>query len=98
VIKPATSTLTGNDPYPEIFLALRQIVEKSGRSDFKLYVTGYPAFLNVDTTYCNDVTFNHWFPYDKLLPTVTVGPFLDTNLVQSLNSFLSGLVNDFNSQ
>ena len=104
-IQTATSTLTGNDLYPEIFLALRQIVEKSGRSDFKLCVTGYPAFLNVDTTYCNDVTFSYWFPHHKLLLTETVGPFLDTNLrlqlnnlVQSLNSFLSGLVNDFNSQ
>ena len=66
---------------------------------------GYPTFFNADTTYCNDVTFYYWFPHHKILPTETVAPFLDTglrlqlnNLVQNLNSFLSGLVNDFNSQ
>ncbi|KIX06430.1 uncharacterized protein Z518_04406 [Rhinocladiella mackenziei CBS 650.93] len=97
--------LNGNQLYPALFQALQQTVIKSGRTDFKLYMTGYPAFFNVDTTYCNDVAFHYWFPHHRITPIEGTLPFLDTalrlklnNLVQSLNSFLSGLVNDFNNQ
>ena len=44
-IQTATSSLAGNDLYRDVFQTLQQIVEKSGRSDFKLYVISYPAFL-----------------------------------------------------
>jgi hypothetical protein len=87
------------------FFKLLQIVTKSGRTDFKIYFTGYPAFFNVDTTYCNDITFFYWAPHHRPAPINDGYTYLSqqlrlqlNNLLMSLNQFLSGLVNDFNAQ
>jgi lysophospholipase L1-like esterase len=104
-IKDATAKMTGNDLYRNVTQALTEIVTKSGRSDFKVYFTGYPAFFNVDTTYCNDVTFFYSSPHHSSSPIDDGYPWLSqqlrlqlNDLLGSLNQFLSGLVNDFNSQ
>ncbi|KAF2729342.1 SGNH hydrolase [Polyplosphaeria fusca] len=41
--------------------AYLKILDKSGRSDFHLYVTSYAGFFNVDTTDCDKSTFHYWW-------------------------------------
>lgn len=36
-----------------IITAIDQIITKSGRDDFRLFVTGYPTFFNDETKYCD---------------------------------------------
>lgn len=103
-ISNGMSVLAGGKLFQDIFITLQQIVEKSGRADFKLYMTGYPSFFNVDTTSCNDASFNYWNPHRRFIRTDT-GPFLDlqlrlslNKLIQSLNYFLFNLINELNTQ
>lgn len=52
-VKKAHDIINGRDLSTDINLALNQILAKSGRDDFKVYVTGYPAFFNDQTDYCD---------------------------------------------
>jgi hypothetical protein len=104
-ITDAKAQIAGNDLYRNVTQALTEIITKSGRIDFTLYFTGYPAFFNIDTTYCNGVTFYYMSPHHRSLSINGGYPWLSqqlrlqlNDLLGSLNQFLSGLVNDFNSQ
>jgi hypothetical protein len=82
--------LSGN-----ITLALSQIINKSGRADFKIYVTGYTAFFNVDTDYCDQTTFWYWNPHHAGL-FETLDPQVDPALTKDLRLRLNNLVTDLN--
>jgi hypothetical protein len=41
--------------------AYLRILRKTGRADTNLYVTGYPAFFNEETTDCDDSSFHYLF-------------------------------------
>lgn len=58
----AKSIISDRDPQNDISSALHQMIDKSGRDDFKIYQTGYPAFFNVDTDSCDYTTFYYWQP------------------------------------
>lgn len=58
----AQEIINGPDLRNDISSALQQMFQKSGRSDFKIYMTGYPAFFNVDTASCDYTTFYYWQP------------------------------------
>ncbi|KAF2832441.1 hypothetical protein CC86DRAFT_401206 [Ophiobolus disseminans] len=61
-LSKANEMIQGRDLRNDVASALQQIMEKSGRTGFKIYVTGYPAFFNVDTLYCDYTTFYYWEP------------------------------------
>ena len=61
-IQSAYDKINGRDLINDIASALHQIIAKSGRADFKIYQTGYPAFFNVDTDSCDYSTFFYWQP------------------------------------
>lgn len=42
---------------------IHQILDKSGRSDFRLFFMGYPSFFNTDQQDCESVTFSVWNPH-----------------------------------
>ena len=52
-----------------IEITLVQIINKSTRDDLKVFLTGYPAFFNVDTKFCNDVSFSYWPPIPRNVPS-----------------------------
>ena len=88
-----------------LLTALTNIITKSDREDFKIYLTGYPAFFNVDTTWCNQVTFWYATPHHAPLPLPDGYPYLTqglrrelNDLVQSLNQYLSDTVDELNAQ
>ena len=56
-VNSAYDKINGFNLFHDIASTLRQIIDKSGRADFKFYQTGYPAFSNVDTGSCDLSTF-----------------------------------------
>lgn len=96
--------------FNQIVAAYVAIKNKSVKSSFHAYVTGYPAFFNVDTELCNDVTYyylppwwnpgyhpNHDYGDPSLYLTQDKRLGLN-NLLQSLNGFLQDAVNTANGQ
>jgi hypothetical protein len=71
---------------------------------FRLFITGYAAFFNEDTTQCDDVTFRRcvapaplcWF---DVSPTLTRKLRRNLNrLVTNLNARLAAIVEEFNNE
>lgn len=86
-------------------LTPRPIADKSGRSDFKIFLTGYPAFFNVDTPSCDYTTFYYYQPDHHGIHRPGNWAYLYqplrlqlNNLVSSLNVMLSQVANSVNSQ
>jgi lysophospholipase L1-like esterase len=52
-VKKAADIINGRDLSNDVNSALNQILAKSGRDDFKIYLTGYPTFFNDQTDYCD---------------------------------------------
>ena len=75
--------------------SINDVVGEASAPNFKLYMTGYAAFFNEDTTQCNDVSFGyHWFYQPKL--TQDLRKSMNTlviNLNHKLSSIISGLNN-----
>jgi len=61
-VKSAYDKVNGFDLFNDVVSALHQIIDKSGRADFRVFQTGYPAFFNVDTSTCDLTTFYYWQP------------------------------------
>jgi hypothetical protein len=87
----------------DVTSALQQIISKSGRPDFALYVTGYTAFFNVDTDWCDtttfcfwDVTGGHGGAFDPAIrPALSKDLRLRlNNLVIDVNRMLAGIVDE----
>lgn len=104
-LNEAKAKLEGDVLRQNILQVLTKIVTKSDRGDFKVYYTGYPAFFNVDTTYCNDVTFWWASPHHRPLHINDGYPYLNqvfrrelNDLVQSLNTYISDTINQFNAR
>lgn len=91
-IDDAMIKINGPDLLNDFATILHQIIDKSGRPDFKIYVTGYPAFFNVDIKWCDDVTFNYYIPHHRLTPIED----LPQPLTQDLRLQLNGLVMNVN--
>ncbi|KAH3948791.1 hypothetical protein HBI56_121730 [Parastagonospora nodorum] len=74
--------------------AYRRILKKSGRSDFRLYVTSYVEFFNTATTDCDKLTFHYWWAgYNP-----SSDPFFNriVYLKQDLRVEIDDLVKDLN--
>ena len=52
-IGQAYNTMNGAEFVNNVKTALRQIIDKSGRSDFRIIQTGYPTFFNNETASCD---------------------------------------------
>ena len=104
VVSTANSKISGRELYGDISSALHQIIDKSGRSDFKIFLTGYPAFFNVDTASCDYSTFYYWQPGHHGFHRIGNWAYLYqalrlklNNLVTSLNTMLSQVADAVNS-
>ncbi|KAF2746553.1 SGNH hydrolase [Sporormia fimetaria CBS 119925] len=53
--------LMAEDLGDRLAAAYKSILDKSGRKDFHLYVTGYVPFFNVDTADCDKSSFHYWW-------------------------------------
>ncbi|KIW19587.1 hypothetical protein PV08_00160 [Exophiala spinifera] len=102
-VQKAYDLINGRDLFNDVASALHQIIDKSGRADFKIYQTGYPAFFNVDTDSCDLTTFYHWEPghhsFKHLGNWTYLVKFLRlqlNNLVTDLNTMLSQVVDSVN--
>lgn len=64
------------------------ILSQVSNSGFKLYMTGYAAFWNNETTPCNNVSFNFWEtkPEDR------------ANLTQELRTSMNDMLGDLNAE
>lgn len=85
--------------------AYLSILEKSGRGDFDLYVAGYPAFFDEQTTDCNRATFHYWYASNRpsaihgdrlIMMTTDLRVELDA-LVTKLNGVILGAIQDANA-
>lgn len=81
------------------------MIQKSSRDDFKVYMTGYPAFFNVDTASCDYITFNYWQPGHHGFHRLGNWAYLYralriqiNNPVLDLNTMLSQVATSVNSQ
>lgn len=52
-ISKAYEIINGRELSENVIAALREILTKSGRDDFKIYQTGYPSFFNDATESCD---------------------------------------------
>jgi hypothetical protein len=83
-----------------------QILQKSGREDLGLYVTGYPEFFNNETTTCEWSTFHYlwagyqgWTTWDPRMVFLTQAFRTELNgLVTQLNSVIEAAVDAANNE
>ncbi|KAF1985972.1 SGNH hydrolase [Aulographum hederae CBS 113979] len=61
-IQKAYDIINGGVLFNDISSALHQIIDKSGRKDFKIFYTGYPTFFNDGTDICDKTDFYFWEP------------------------------------
>ncbi|PVH79610.1 esterase family protein [Cadophora sp. DSE1049] len=82
------------------------ILQKSGRNDFDLFVTGYPKFFDEQTTKCNKASFHYWWSTKEIgflhdprivLLTTDLRTELDA-LVTKLNGVIQGAIQDANNE
>ena len=82
------------------------ILQKSGRNDFDLFVTGYPKFFDEQTTGCNKASFHYWWSTQEIgflhdprivLLTTDLRTELDA-LVDKLNGVIQGAIEDANNE
>ena len=104
-IQSAYNKINGRDLFNDIASALNQMIDKSGRDDFKVYMTGYPAFFNVDTKTCDYSTFYYWQPGHHGFHHLGNWAYLYqalrlqiNNLVTALNTMLSQVADSVNAQ
>ncbi|KAL9105321.1 MAG: hypothetical protein Q9227_009488 [Pyrenula ochraceoflavens] len=71
--------------------AMQQIVEKSGRQDFELYVTGYPEFFNAETEWQVSLVADY---LDISTSLFLGGPLLTKDLRRKTN----GAISHFNAK
>lgn len=103
VVKSAYDKINGFDLFNDVVSTLHQIIDKSGRADFKVFQTGYPAFFNVDTSTCDLTTFYYWQPGHHSFRRVGNWAYLErsrrlqlNDLVTALNRVLSQAVDSVN--
>ncbi len=94
-----TTNLINNDLPPKLDNLLSAIMSQVANSGFKLYMTGYAHFFNVETTQCNNVSFNFWEekPENQANLTTELRGNLN-NLVQILNGQISSAVDRANGR
>ncbi|KAH4847848.1 hypothetical protein HBI46_091460 [Parastagonospora nodorum] len=85
----------------------RRILEKSGRSDFQLYVTSYVEFFNIATTDCDKSTFHYWWAGYNPSPDPVSNRIVYlkqdlrveiVNLVSDLNRLIESAVTEANQE
>ena len=76
--------------------ALVQIINKSKNPNLKVYLTGYPAFFNVDTEYCNEVSFA-FFNFGHTTPTKHCNVDTKPCITQGFRRTVNQLSTDVNS-
>ena len=103
-VDEAVSKVNGPNLFNDISLALHQIIHKSGREDFRVYLTGYPTFFENRTASCDYTTFFYWHPghHPIHLPGNWAYLFQElrlqlNNLIRSLNRELSQVADSVNS-
>lgn len=77
--------------------SLVQIINKSKNTDLKVYLTGYPAFFNEDTEYCNQVSFHIWNSGHTLPPFQPCDPKGFPCLTQDLRRTVNQLSANVNN-
>ena len=82
----STGNRIANDLPPKMDSLLTAIMNKAKNPGFKLYVTGYPHFWNVDTAQCDDADFNLW------------ADTTPKKLIQDLRTRMNGLTQALNDQ
>lgn len=75
---------------------LSKILSNARASQFRLYMSGYAHFWNVDTTQCNDVTWSYWTRDDPPKLTQDVRTKLNT-LTSNLNNAINDAVGRANA-
>ena len=70
---------------------LGEIIDKNGKDDFKIYMTGYVTFFNDSTPMCNSSSFRIYNPHYDATHKEQSGPFLTTKLRQQLNDVVRDL-------
>ena len=98
-IRFAYNKINGRDLFNDIASALHQMIDKSGRDDFKVYQTGYRGFFNQDTDICDYTTFYYWQPGHHAFHRIGNWAYLEkplrlklNNLVAELNTMLRQVV------
>ena len=104
-ISDAYGKINGRELFSDISSALHQMIDKSGRGDFKIYLTGYPAFFNTDTNSCDYSTFYYWQPGHHAFHRIGNWAYLEkplrlklNKLVSDLNTMLSQIADAVNTQ
>lgn len=92
-VAAAYDIINGRDLFNDIASALNQILDRSEWDPFKIYMTGYPAFFNVDTKSCDYTTFYYWEPGHHSIHR----PFNWAYLYQPLRLKLNDLVTALNT-
>jgi lysophospholipase L1-like esterase len=90
-IQAAYDKINGRDLINDISSAMQQIIEKSGRPDFKLYLTGYPTFFNQDTSTCAYSTFFYWQPGHHAFHRIGNWAYLEIPLRVKINKLVTAL-------
>ena len=92
-----TGDLINNVLPGQLDAALDAIMTRVVSPGFKLYFTSYPHFWNVDTTACNDVSFNFWAKIKPNFLTQALRTQMN-DLTESLNAQISAAVGRANAR
>lgn len=87
-IKIAQGKIDGDEFHSNLDSVISTILKNARASQFRLYMSGYAHFWNVDTTQCNDVTWSYW--------TRDNPPYLTQDFRRALNTLTSNLNNAIN--
>ena len=77
--------------FSNISLVLHQMIHKSGREDFRVYLTGYPTFSDNRTASCDYTTFFYWHPSHHTIHLPGSWAYLFQELRLQLNNLITSL-------
>ena len=90
-VKKARDKISGRELFSDITVVLREIIGKSGRDDFNVFLTGYPTFFNADIDLCEYSTFYYWQPGYHGIHHIGNWAYLYKDLRKKLNDLVSEL-------
>jgi len=74
-------------------MAIKKVLERAPRT--KLFVTGYPAFWNHDTDYCDKKSFKLNCPNNSVLPLTKEKRLKMNQLTDKLNAKIKSIVDNW---
>ena len=103
-IAKAYGLLASPDLSADIASALKEIIDKNGEKEFKIYMTGYVTFFNEITSICESSSFRIYNPHYDDTQKEKGQPFLTmplrtklNDVVKALNAMLSRITDSVNS-